>query len=153
MILNSYIHEPEIQNKKTRYNKRNGNGVLPFYLKRPNKNNSCQLNQKFDSILSDSPLNINNNNNINKIFNEKNKYKYPKNKGLYGIEQINLEINQKSNNSNIEISPKDFLNINNTKVEENKEKEEKNNYNNKTKKNSDFNIDKNSPNKISIKKI
>ena len=148
------LHEPEIQNKKTRYNnnKRNGNGVLPFYLKRPNKNKSCQLNQKIDSILSDSLININNNNNSNKIFNEKNKYKYPKNKGLYGIEQINLEINQKSNNSNIEISPKDFLNINNTKVEENKEKEEKNNYNNKTKKNSDFNIDKNSPNKISIKK-
>ena len=144
------LHEQEIKNKLTRSdnNKRNINGKLPYYLKRPNKNNSCQLNQKFESILSDSLLNLNN----NKLQNEKNKYKYSKNKGLYGIEQINLEINQKSNNSNIEISPKDFLIINNIKEEVNKEKEEKNNYNNKSKKSSDFSIDKNTKNKISIKK-
>ena len=149
------LHEQDIANKINKNdhsNKKSINGKSSFYLKRPNKNNSCQLNQKFESILSDSLININN----NKISNEKNKYKYNKNKGLFGIEQINLEINQKSNNSNIEISPKDFLNINNTKEEDNKEKEEKininYNINNKTKKNSDFIIDKNTTPKISIKK-
>ena len=155
------LHEQDIMNKiniNNNSNKKTKNGKSSLYLKRPSKNNSCQLNQKFERILSDySLININN----NKSSNEKNKYKYNKNKGLYGIEQINLEINQKSNNSNIEISPKDYLNINNinnTKGEEKKEKEEKNNinlnlnYNNKTKKNSDFSIDKTPTHKISIKK-
>ena len=120
-----------------------------FYeKKRSNKNNSCQLNQKLEGILSDSFLSIK-----NKLSCEKNKYKYNNNLSLYGVEKINIEINQKSNNSNIEINPKDLLEATN------KEKDKQKNYSNKTlnnsqikKKNSDVISDKNIINKKSKKK-
>ena len=81
-----------------------------YQKKRWNKNNSCQLNQKINNILSDSIININNklNNEINNK-NKNNKYKNNNNNvSLFGIEKINIEMNKKNNNSNIEIKPKDI---------------------------------------------
>ena len=81
-----------------------------YQKKRWNKNNSCQLNQKINNILSDSIININyklNNEIINK--NKNNKYKNNNNNvSLFGVEKINIEMNKKNNNSNIEINPKDI---------------------------------------------
>ena len=131
-------------NKKNLYN----NEILPNVLpekKRSNKNNSCQLNQKINNFFSDSLFNIN-----YKINSEKSKYKFKNNLSLFGIEKINLEINQKSNNSNIEIKPKDLL------EETNNEKEIKNNKVLNTsqikKKNSELSKDKNIVNNKSKKK-
>lgn len=116
-----------------------------FYeKKRPNKNNSCQLNQKLEGILSDSFLNVK-----HKLSCEKNKFKYNNNLSLYGIEKINIEINQKSNNSNIEINPKDLLEATN------KEKDKQKNYSNKTLNNSQIkkkNLDLINNNNIITKK-
>jgi hypothetical protein len=116
-----------------------------FYeKKRPNKNNSCQLNQKLEGILSDSFLNVK-----HKLSCEKNKFKYNNNLSLYGIEKINIEINQKSNNSNIEINPKDLLEATN------KEKDKQKNYSNKTLNNSQIkkkNLDLINDNNIITKK-
>ena len=106
-------------------NNENDNSAIIYEQKKQNKNNSVQLNQKLDSILSDSLVNIN-----HKTREEKNKFKYNNNLSLYGIEKINIEINQKNNNSNIEINPKDLL------EEANKEKEKRNNIRNKTLNNS-----------------
>ena len=78
--------------------------LVNYEKNRPNKNNSCQLNQKLSNILSDSLFNAS-----HKLTSEKNKYKYNNNLSLFGIEKINIEINQKNNNSNIEINPKDLL--------------------------------------------
>ena len=131
-------------NKNNLYN----NEILPNVLpekKRSNKNNSCQLNQKINNFFSDSLFNIN-----YKINSEKSKYKFKNNLSLFGIEKINLEINQKSNNSNIEIKPKDLL------KETNNEKEIKNNKVLNTsqikKKNSELSKDKNIINNKSKKK-
>ena len=131
-------------NKKNLYN----NEILPNVLpekKRSNKNNSCQLNQKINNFFSDSLFNIN-----YKINSEKSKYKFKNNLSLFGIEKINLEINQKSNNSNIEIKPKDLLEGTNN------EKEIKNNKVLNTsqikKKNSELSKDKNIVNNKSKKK-
>ena len=80
-----------------------------YQKKRWNKNNSCQLNQKINNILSDSIININYklNNEMNK--NKNNKFKnFNNNVSLFGVEKINIEMNKKSNNSNIEINPKDI---------------------------------------------
>ena len=80
-----------------------------YQKKRWNKNNSCQLNQKINNILSDSIININ-----YKLNNEKNKNNKFKNNNnnnnisLFGVEKINIEMNKKSNNSNIDINPKDI---------------------------------------------
>jgi hypothetical protein len=80
-----------------------------YQKKRWNKNNSCQLNQKINNILSDSIININ-----YKLNNEKNKISKFKvnnnnnNISLFGVEKINIEMNKKSNNSNIDINPKDI---------------------------------------------
>ena len=131
-------------NKNNLYN----NEILPNVLpekKRSKKNNSCQLNQKINNFFSDSLFNIN-----YKINSEKSKYKFKNNLSLFGIEKINLEINQKSNNSNIEIKPKDLL------KETNNEKEIKNNKVLNTsqikKKNSELSKDKNIINNKSKKK-
>jgi len=80
-----------------------------YQKKRWNKNNSCQFNQKNNNILSDSIININYklNNEVNKIKN--NKFKNNNNNvSLFGVEKINIEMNKKSNNSNIDINPKDL---------------------------------------------
>ena len=107
-----------------------------YLKKRTNKNNSCQLDQKFNNILSDS-------------FHEKNKFKYNNNISLFGVEKINIEMNKKCNNSNIEILPKDLLN--NEKEETKKINSNKNIETKKTKnkKINNINIEKkiNSKNK------
>ena len=81
---------------------------LLYQKKRWNKNNSCQLNQKINNILSDSIININYKlNDVNKIKN--NKFKNNNNNvSLFGVEKINIEMNKKGNNSNIDINPKDI---------------------------------------------
>ena len=90
-------------------NSQNKAKSILYQKKRWNKNNSCQLNQKINNILSDSIININYklNNEINK--NKNNKFKNINNNvSLFGVEKINIEMNKKSNNSNIEINPKDI---------------------------------------------
>ena len=138
---NNLLKNAEKLNKNHININNNESDISPiiYEQKIQNKNNSVQLNQKLDSILSDSLLNI-----YHKSNNEKNKFKYNNNLSLYGIEKINIEINQKSNNSNIEINPKDLL------EEANKEKERGNRCSNKTlnnsqmkKKNSDLCNDNN----------
>ena len=143
------LHEKENLNKKYFVNNidTKKKSVL-FQKKRPNKNKSCQLVQKSDNILSDSLTNLYHKSNL-----ENSNIKDKKNISLFGIEKINLEINQKTNNSNIEIKPVDLLNLDNKKEEINKNKEIKCNSNINLKKNSDFNVDRNTAKKVKRKNI
>ena len=87
------------------HNQNKAKSIL-YQKKRWNKNNSCQLNQKMNNILSDSIININYK--LNNEINKSNKFKNTNNVSLFGVEKINIEMNKKNNNSNIEIKPKDI---------------------------------------------